>query len=237
MITEAIILAGGLGTRLQGVVQDLPKSMAPIRNKPFLEYQLAWLRQNGIRRVLLSVGYRHETIMNYFGNSFQGVEIGYVIESEPMGTGGGMLLAAQSCHEARAFVLNGDTMFDCDLRKMEQIIESEKADMVIALRKVDDASRYGTVVMGVQNRILGFAEKSSAITTGIINGGIYLLPIQKFISEATSNIFSFERDFLEKKCDLWNIKGMISEGFFLDIGIPADYSIAQNEFRRFDNII
>lgn len=237
MSNEAIVLAGGLGTRLQGVINELPKSMAPVRNRPFLEYQLAWLKQNGIKRIILSVGFRHEYITKYFGHSWKNLEIDYAIEDEPLGTGGGILLAARKCQSSHVYALNGDTIFDCDLQKMHQYLMLSQSDMVMALRKVDDASRYGTVILNQDNTVIGFSEKSSISIPGIINGGVYLLSLNKFISEAPSNKFSFEKDFMEKKYDLWKIKGMISGGFFLDIGIPADYSKAQDEFKRFDNII
>lgn len=237
MTNEAIILAGGLGTRLQSVLSEVPKSMAPICNRPFLEYQFDWLQKNGIIRVILSVGFRHEVILNHFGNHWKGIDIDYAIENEPLGTGGGILLAAKICNGSHAFVLNGDTMFDCELLQMDQMLNESHTDMVMALRKVNDASRYGTVIMDNQNMVLGFTEKTNNVTPGTINGGVYLLSLNRFISEAPSNKFSFEKDFMEKKCDLWNIKGMVSEGFFLDIGIPSDYSKAQDEFKRFNHII
>jgi D-glycero-alpha-D-manno-heptose 1-phosphate guanylyltransferase len=234
MITTAIILAGGFGTRLQSVVNDLPKPMAPINGEPFLNYQLNYLKHYGIKNVILSVGYLAEKIKAYYGYNFNGLEIDYVVEENPMGTGGGIRLALEKCTESLSFVLNGDSFFDVDLIKFYDLHIQNRSQISLALRKVNNSSRYGTIEKTKENIISSFKEKSGIDHEGIINGGVYLLDKNLYLQKTPSATnFSIEKDFFEKQLSNSLISGFEFEGYFIDIGIPEDYLKAQNEFKGF----
>src|ERR1041385_3540817 len=162
MIKEAIILAGGLGTRLRSVVNDLPKSMAPVNGKPFLHYLFLWLKKYEINRAVLSVGYLSEKVEEYFGEEYLGIKITYAKEESALGTGGGIRLAMEKCSGAHVLVLNGDTFFDVDLEKLSEVHLGGSSDATLALRKVEDGSRYGTIQLD-GNRIKAFREKSPEV--------------------------------------------------------------------------
>lgn len=234
MITSAIILAGGFGTRLQSVVNDLPKPMAPINGEPFLNYQLNYLKHYGIKNVILSVGYLSEKIKAFYGTNFNGLTIDYVVEETPLGTGGGIRLALEKCTEPLAFVLNGDSLFDVDLIKFYDLHIQNRSQISLALRKVNNSSRYGTIEKNKENIISSFKEKSGIDHEGIINGGVYLLDKNLYLKETPSATnFSIEKDFFEKQISNILISGFEFEGYFIDIGIPEDYLKAQNDFKGF----
>ncbi|MEI8136774.1 MAG: sugar phosphate nucleotidyltransferase, partial [Bacteroidota bacterium] len=166
MINTAIILAGGFGTRLQSVVTDLPKPMAPINEQPFLNYQLNYLKHYGIKKVILSVGYLAEKIKDYYGYNYNGLEIGYVLEENPLGTGGGIRLALDKCDDALSFILNGDSFFDVDLKEFFDLHLKNNSQISLALRKVSDSARYGTIEKNNENKIISFKEKSGITKEG-----------------------------------------------------------------------
>lgn len=231
-ITTAIILAGGFGTRLKTVVSDVPKPMAPINGVPFLSYQLNYLKHYGIKKVVLSVGYLHEKIMNFYKNEFHGMELSYVIEKEPLGTGGGIRKAIEECTNEPLLALNGDSFFDIDLDKLQQFHEFKNASFSLALRKVNNASRYGNIELNSENEITSFHEKSDTTEAGLINAGIYILEPNLFLKHTPSNTkFSIEKDFFEKELQVLPIYGFEFEGYFIDIGIPEDYTKAQHDLK------
>lgn len=229
---EAIILAGGLGTRLQTAVPDRPKPMALINGKPFLEYLLQYLSAEGIGRIIFSVGYRHEMIRDYFSFRYQGIELVYSVEDKPLGTGGGLCQALTYCTQDRVFVLNGDTFFPVCLSEMEVFFSDNQADLLIALHQVDDAARYGTIETDVEGRISRFREKNTFAMSRLINGGVYLMTTGLLDENEYPEIFSFEKDFLEKKTGNKRFFGMVSPAPFIDIGIPETYSKAELFFRE-----
>ena len=152
-----IILAGGLGTRLRSVIDDLPKAMAPVNGKPFLHYIFQYLVRQNVAQVVLSVGYRRQAIHNFFGDEYLGIRVRYAIEEEPLGTGGGIKKAFMQVNDF-AFVLNGDTFFDVDLNELAVFHEDTKADISLSLKPMKNFDRYGTVQL--QNeRIIQFDEK------------------------------------------------------------------------------
>ena len=221
---EAIVLAGGLGTRLRSVVSDVPKPMAPINNKPFLEYILEFLKNQNIKKVILSVGYKWEVIKDYFGDKYKNIELIYNIEKERLGTGGAIKDALESVENENIYVLNGDTFFDIDLSKMklkDNLIE-------IALKKMEDFDRYGVVEIDKSGYIQKFKEKSY-YQEGFINGGIYLLKKDIFKNFDLPTKFSFE-EFLESNFKNLKAKGRVFNGYFIDIGIPEDYKKAKRYF-------
>ena len=234
-LPEAIILAGGFGTRLQRIVSDLPKAMAPVKGRPFLEYLLDYLQEQGITDVILSVGHLRDALMNHFGSGYRGIRIRYYVEEEPLGTGGGIRLAMWKVNDARAFAMNGDSLFLTDLRGlMEQHMKTE-ADVTIALRQAQDTHRYGRVTAGRNNRITVFSEKEATGSGGYINGGIYLVEKQFLLNPKFRGKFSIERDCFALMTNDSRIFGFPSTGYFLDIGIPEDYQRAQYEFTQFDH--
>jgi D-glycero-alpha-D-manno-heptose 1-phosphate guanylyltransferase len=232
-MNTAIILAGGFGTRLQSVIQDVPKPMAPVCGEPFLNYQLKYLRHFGIHHVILSVGHLHDKIISFYRDSFQGMSIDYVIETEPMGTGGGIRLAFEKCSHPQAYVLNGDSFFDVDLHHYSETFHALKATHALATRKVEDAARYGTIASNKQ-QIVSFREKNGIHKSGIINGGVYMLQKEHFMSHTPAKQnFSIEKDFFEKQVQNCFIAGIEYNSYFIDIGIPEDYQKAQHDFERF----
>lgn len=231
MIHQAIILAGGFGTRLKSVVADVPKPMATVCNRPFLVYIMDYLAKANFKKVVLSIGYKGEVVKEYFGNHFKGIDIAYAVEETPLGTGGGILNATSSCSDAPILVLNGDTFFDVQLDAFNNFYEESKADLAFALKPMIDFDRYGTVVLNQSNRITQFNEKQYQ-SEGLINGGAYIL--QKSIFEnqgfTVGQKFSFEADFLEKLVGTLNFTGFVQNRYFIDIGIPKDYAQAQTDF-------
>jgi D-glycero-alpha-D-manno-heptose 1-phosphate guanylyltransferase len=226
---EAIILAGGLGTRLQGVVKDLPKPMAPVNGRPFLTYILDYLIEYHYTRVVLSVGYLHEKIEEFFGTQYKSLEIDYAVETEPLGTGGGILFAFSKCVTDNVLVINGDTMFKVDLDEFEHFHQEKSSLLSIVLREVEDVARYGSVVIGGNGLITLFSEKLASIGRGFINGGIYLIDRKLFDKYPQPQKFSFEKDLMTKYYTQEMFYGMPSDGYFIDIGIPEDYARAQRE--------
>ena len=172
MLREAVILAGGFGTRLSHVVSDVPKPMAPVYGRPFLCYLLDRLIDAGIGRIVLATGYKHECIEDYFGTEYRGVEIVYSQETTPLFTGGAIRQAADKIQSDDFVVLNGDTLFDIDLTKLYDFHIKNHANLSIALRHVTDTSRYGSVAC-TNDHIVAFSEKTESLGAGDINGGIY----------------------------------------------------------------
>jgi D-glycero-alpha-D-manno-heptose 1-phosphate guanylyltransferase len=230
MIDEAIVLAGGFGTRLQKVVSDLPKPMAPVKDKPFLEYILDYLHRYGITKVVLSTGYMHEKVEEYFGKDYKGMQLNYAVEEEPLGTGGAIKYALEKISGEIAFVLNGDTFYDVNLRTFYDLHRESGADISLALRPVDDTSRYGSVQTDDKHRITAFVEKAATNGRGLINGGLYIIPQSIFekINNFTAN-FSVEKDIFERYYSKYGFFGFPFDDYFIDIGIPEDYERANKE--------
>ena len=230
MSNEAIVLAGGMGTRLRKVVSDIPKPMANINGKPFLEYLINYLAKNDITHVILSVGYKAELIKNYFGSKFNSVRISYATEETPLGTGGGILLAMQQVKSENIFIINGDTLFNLKLQDLARLHLQKKAALTVALRRMKDGSRYGSVIIGDNNKIEAFKEKKEGAKNVLINGGIYIINKQAFLNTQFPEKFSFEKDFLEKYYSVDNFFGLEFDDYFIDIGLPSTYEKAQKDF-------
>lgn len=225
----AIILAGGLGTRLKEVVSDLPKPMASVNGKPFLHYVFEYLKEQGITMVVLAVGYKHEVIKAFFGNSYLNIDIRYSIEEEPLGTGGAIKQAFDLVVK-EAFVINGDTFFDVSLRALYSFYSSKHADLAMALKQLKNFDRYGTVIVNDDDRVVQFEEKK-LMEEGLINGGVYLMKKNIFNKTGDEKKFSFEKDVLEKYVGTLKYYGKSFENYFIDIGIPTDYAQAQLDFK------
>lgn len=230
MISEAIILAGGRGTRLQSLVSNVPKPMASVAGKPFLQILLANLSRKGIRRAILSVGYLSESIEKYFGAGFQGLEIEYVREDSPLGTGGALRLAMGHCREEAVLALNGDTFLDFDMDAVAAGWQKHRSPVIIGVQ-VQDTARYGRIV-SEDGLITGFVEKGES-GSGIINAGTYVFPADLFTGRPLPAIFSLEQDFLVPEIVRRPFRLFASPGPFIDIGIPEDYLLAQTLLRRY----
>ncbi|ARR03342.1 D-glycero-D-manno-heptose 1-phosphate guanosyltransferase [Campylobacter vicugnae] len=214
---EAIILCGGLGTRLRSVISDIPKPMAPIKNKPFLAFVLEYLKKQNISRVVLAVSYKYEIIQEYFGNSYLGMQILYSIEKEPLGTGGAILEALNLINSDSCYVLNGDTFFDANLDRLKL----DNSDICVALKPMKNFDRYGSVDIDNNSYISAFNEKKFT-SNGLINGGVYLIKKNIFNSFNLPNKFSFE-EFFQENFLIFNAKATVFDDYFIDIGIPQDY--------------
>ncbi len=223
---EAIILAGGFGTRLAHIVKNVPKPMAPIMDKPFLSYILNYLSDYGIDTVIIATGYKHEIIQEYFGNKYKEINIIYSREIEPLGTGGAIKKALSLCNGNDIFVINGDTFFDVDLQEMYANHKKNNSNITIAVRLMKNFERYGSVIIQNQ-RIIDFLEKKTT-KLGYINGGIYLLN-KHILDDISAKTFSFEKDFMEKFTIDKNILAFKSNGYFIDIGVEEDYLRAIKE--------
>lgn len=228
MINPALILAGGFGTRLKSVVPDLPKPLADINGKPFLWWLLRHLENEGVKDVYLSVGYLHEHIQNYFGAKFNQLNLYYIIENEPLGTGGAIKNACKLIPAQQILILNGDTLAICNLQRFLTSSLQHSSKLFLAVAKVNNASRYGTVIINEQKLITGFAEKGK-IGAGLINAGIYLLDKSVFDAFDLPEKFSFESDLLVKHLNQLNIIAYDQVTDFIDIGIPEDFALAQQK--------
>ncbi|EOD3014051.1 nucleotidyltransferase family protein [Campylobacter jejuni] len=218
---QAIILCGGLGTRLKSVIKDIPKPMAPINDKPFLEFIFEYLKKQGIKEVILAVSYKYEVIKEYFKDEFLGIKIKYSIEKEPLGTGGAIKEALKFIKN-EAYVLNGDTFFDIDLSKLR--LNGSK--IYLALKQMNNFDRYGTVNVDRRALVISFEEKVFK-KQGLINGGIYLLDKDIFKDFALQEKFSFE-EFLQENYKKLKAKAHIFDDYFIDIGVPEDYRFFYN---------
>jgi D-glycero-alpha-D-manno-heptose 1-phosphate guanylyltransferase len=217
----AIILAGGLGTRLRSLVADVPKPMALVGGRPFLAHLLDFLERQRIQQVILSIGYKHEAFVQYFGSHYRSIGLTYLIEHTPLGTGGALRQALELVEQGPILALNGDTFLDLEYGPMLAAHLTGKARITIALRHVPDSGRYGGVVIE-QGRIATFLEKRSA-APGWINAGVYILEQDIFAPFHLPKVFSFERDFLQTYCTRLRPLAYPTEASFIDIGNPEDY--------------
>ena len=234
LITEtAIILAGGLGTRIKDTLGDLPKSMADINGKPLLAYILRNLKQQGISHIILAVGHRHEPILDYFGQNYEGMQVSYSVEEEPLGTGGAMKKAFSLAGPV-AFVLNGDTYFDADLKSLYEQHVKSGAVISIALKPMKDFDRYATVQIDETGRIKGYKENQPT-ASGTISGGIYVIDRSVFENKDLGDKFSFETDIMESTYQELPFFGFSFDTYFIDVGIPQDYERAKDELTGIDH--
>lgn len=220
---EAILLAGGLGTRLRSVVNDRPKPMALIQDKPFMEYVIRELAAQGIKKIIFAVGYKGSMVEEYFQDGAGlGVETAYAYEETLLGTGGAIKNAAGHMAEDQVLVLNADTFYRMDYSRLVRMKAEEGLDMALVLREVEDVSRYGQAVLE-DGRLTGFNEKTSRRQPGTINGGVYLMT-RELIREIPEGKVSLENDMIPRWLEEGKrLGGFVNDGYFIDIGIPEDY--------------
>ena len=229
---ECIILAGGFGTRLRSVVSDVPKPMAPIGDRPFLELLMDYLMDYGCTHFVLSTGYMHEKISSHFGGTYRSVPVSYAVETEPLGTGGGIRNAMQYCREENVVVLNGDTLFRIDYDDLQRFFHAHPTRLAVVLRQVDDTARYGSVSTDCSDRIIRFTEKNATGGVGTINGGIYMMNRTLLDSYTIGEPFSFEKDIMQRLFREEAFYAYTSGAYFIDIGVPEDYQRLVEEVRN-----
>ncbi|MEO9210507.1 MAG: nucleotidyltransferase family protein [Ginsengibacter sp.] len=233
MIKEAIILAGGLGTRLRSVITDLPKCMAPVAGKPFIYYVIEFLKNNGVTHFIFSVGYLHEVIEKYLQENYTHINYTLSIEDEPLGTGGAIKLACNKALEKDVLICNGDTLYKIDVLAFSKFHQEKKSTCTLSLKPMQNFDRYGVVEINEEGNIQLFKEKQF-YQSGLINGGLYALDVEEFLNEKFPERFSFEKEYLEQKVLAISLEksgmfGMIQDAYFIDIGIPEDYEKAQQD--------
>ncbi|GHU63380.1 D-mannose-1-phosphate guanyltransferase [Bacteroidia bacterium] len=224
---ESIILAGGMGTRLQSVLPDVPKCMAPVADKPFLYHLLKALEPAGFKHIILSLGYKHEIIEKWVADYDTSTKITTVVETTPLGTGGAVKLSLSKATQSDVFVLNGDTFLIPDFKRMLDFHKEKKVSATLALKEMQHIDRYGLVETDKNLKIVRFLEKQQG-KSGKINGGVYL--IRKDALDELPEKFSLEKDFFEKVTSSGRLAGFPVNGYFIDIGVPEDYERAQTDF-------
>ena len=222
---EAIVLAGGRGTRLRPVVSDLPKPMAPVSGRPFLEILLTKLSRSGVTHCVLSLGYMAEAITSHFGTSFDTLSLDYVIEDQALGTGGATRLAMTKCTSDHVFVFNGDTYLGLEMDEAEKMWVSHKETIIVGC-PVPDTQRYGRLDVA-DGMVKGFSEKG-IVGPGLINAGCYILPTDQLDVWPLEQPFSMETDHLIPLLEREDVRLFETAGIFIDIGIPEDYHRAQS---------
>ena len=231
MIQQAIILAGGLGTRLREAVPDLPKCMAPVAGRPFLYRVINYLQQQGITSFIFSLGYKHEVVEQYLRDEYPSLRYECVIETEPLGTGGAIQLACKHATEEQVLVTNGDTLFKINLPALAAFHTRQKAECTLALKPMKEFDRYGVVTVDKEGIVESFREKQF-YPAGLINGGTYLLDVRRFLAHGLPLKFSFEKDYLERSVEAGILSAQAQDAYFIDIGIPEDFHRAQEELRH-----
>lgn len=228
-----IILAGGLGTRLRSIVSDLPKCMAPVNGKPFLNFVISYFAEQGINNFIFSLGYKHEIIIQHleaFTMHDSAFKFRYSIEDEPLGTGGAIKKACEKTKSKNVFVTNGDTLFKANITALQNFHLEKNAECTLALKPMIHFSRYGVVELNEDKSVKHFNEKKY-YQSGLINGGLYMLDVETFLNRHLPEKFSFETDYLEKFYKEHAMYGLKQDEYFIDIGIPEDYERAQNELK------
>jgi D-glycero-alpha-D-manno-heptose 1-phosphate guanylyltransferase len=235
---EAVVLAGGLGTRLREAVPGIPKCLAPVRDRPFLHFVLRYFQSQGLNRFIFALGYRHEEIQQFLADYASGEKnFRYTlsIEEEPLGTGGAVRKALPFIKDPMVLLLNGDTFFMVDTDALALAHAAREAECTIALKPLQHFDRYGVVALDKEGSVRQFLEKKT-YAEGLINGGVYALNPDGFRNRQFPDKFSFEKNYLERFYPERKIFGIVQDAYFIDIGIPADYQRAQREFEDFEKI-
>jgi len=216
---DVIILAGGFGSRLRSEVSSVPKPMAPIGSRPFLELVLDELLDYHIDRFILSIGYLGNIISSYFGKSYKGIEIIYCNEDNPLGTGGAIKKALGFVSSQQVLVLNGDTLSKVNIQEMFSKFLKSRSKIMIALKVVENCQRYNAVEIDSKDLVKKFLQGQDR--PGLISTGVYLLDVNYFSSKFKQEKFSFEK-YIEKN-NSFKVSTYTFNGFFIDIGVPEDY--------------
>jgi D-glycero-alpha-D-manno-heptose 1-phosphate guanylyltransferase len=235
---EAVVLAGGRGTRLRKAVAGLPKSLAPIGKRPFLNYLLGWLRAQGVTEIILAVGHRRKAIVqHYTRHQPHGLRLMYSVETRPLGTGGALRNLRSLLDGEEFLVLNGDSIFDVDLRQMLSFHRRHRSEATLALASPPETGRYGSVLLDARNRVKAFVEKQAAASADgrgradlprWISGGLYVLSKAVFRHIPRRREVSLEEEVFPRLIG-GAFYGFPWKGYFIDIGVPEDYRRARAE--------
>ena len=225
---EAIVLVGGMGTRLRGVVSDLPKPLAPVAGRPFLAWVLDHLAETGMRRVILAAGYMAEKVQQAIGSRWQSLQVDYSVESQPLGTGGALRQACAMLDGNAVHLLNGDTFLRYRPDALADAVIAAGGRIGMALAQVPDVARYGAVDC-VHGRVTGFREKGQT-GAGYINAGCYFLTEAALAALPIEPQYSFETRVLGPASAAGTVCGYTATSGFIDIGVPEDYERAQGLF-------
>lgn len=230
---QAILLAGGLGTRLRSVVSDRPKPMALIEGRPFMEYVTRELTRHGITDIIFAVGYKGSMVEEHFGSGEDfGFAASYAYEETLLGTAGAIKNAGRFITEERFFVLNADTFYQIDYTRLVRQQDDQNLDMALVLRSVPDVSRYGQAVLDGDGFLTGFNEKTDEAREGTINGGIYLMK-RGLLAAIPEGRVSLENDMIPRWLSQGKrLGGFVNDGYFIDIGIPEAYFRFQEDVRN-----
>ncbi len=229
-IKEAIILAGGLGTRLRSAVPDLPKCLAPVGGRPFIGYVTDYFRREGIERFIFALGYKSAHFDTFFRTEFPHGNYAVSLEAEPLGTGGAIRQACDHVEGKTVLILNGDTFFRIGLQDLTEFHAAKHAACTLCLKPMQDIDRFGVVELAADDRVLRFREKQY-YPAGLINGGVYALEKAALLHREWPKIFSFEKDYLEAGREE-RLYGLVQDRYFIDIGIPEDYRRAHEELNE-----
>jgi NDP-sugar pyrophosphorylase family protein len=223
----AVLLVGGIGTRLQPVLSATPKPLAPVGDAPFLQLLVKQLRSQGIRRLVMCTGHLADQIEKEFGDGHKwDVAIAYSKESRPLGTAGALKFAECYLTQASDFlVMNGDSFLELDFRELIRFHRKHDGLISMAVRRVPDTARYGTVQLDTHNRVLGFREKMGAPVPGIVNGGVYVFK-RAILQHIPDGPASLEKDVFPRLFE-HGLYALEQQGMFIDIGTPEDYARAQ----------
>lgn len=228
--TTALILAGGLGTRLRSAVADVPKVLAPVHGRPFLTCLLDQLADAGLSHVVLCTGYRADLIEAAFGDRYRSLSLEYSRESQPLGTGGALRLAADKARSQTILAMNGDSFIDADLPAFLTAHTASGLKASLLLTEVPDTSRYGRVQVDRSGHVTSFEEKGAHRGVGWINAGVYLFFRDLFADVPRETSLSFERDLLPAWIEN-GLGGIPCQCRFLDIGTPESFAAAEAFFR------
>jgi len=226
---KAIVLCGGLGTRLGDLTKHTPKPILEVAGKPFITYILDQFQNSPVSEVILAVGFRSDKVKQLIGDNWRGMPIRYSYEENPLGTGGAIKAAMKLYALKEAFVLNGDTFLNVDFEKLLSFSKSRNSKLVLSLKVMPNSSRYGSVIFDENHFIKAFTEKSLLNQIGYINAGVSYVNYSCFES-IQENAFSFEKEILVKSANQINAVGFITDGYFIDMGIPEDFAKAQIDF-------
>ena len=226
---QAILLAGGLGTRLRSVVSDRPKPMALVSGRPFMEYVVHELSRHGITDIIFAVGYKGSMVEEYFGDGSRftapdgtRLTVRYAYEEELLGTAGAIKNAGRYVTEERFFVLNADTFYQIDYSRLADLQKDLNLEMALVLREVPDVSRYGQATLR-DGILTGFNEKTTEAVPGTINGGIYLMD-RALLETIPAGKVSLENEMIPRWLgEKRRLGGIVNDGYFIDIGVPEDY--------------
>lgn len=224
---RAIVLCGGLGTRLGALTKNTPKPLIEVAGRPFLAHVLDMLCIPEVDGFVLATGFHAERVSDAIKTRWQDRTVHYSVEEKSLGTGGALRLAMETFSLDQALVVNGDTLFDCDLRSMVGGFETSPWATRIALRRAEDCTRYGRVQLSEDTQVIGFGEKGHS-GPGLINAGLYVQRRAPLVSFGTAP-FSFESDYLAKLDPAWPIHGLVEDGYFIDMGVPEDLERARQD--------